>query len=215
MRENLIEENSFDEDFEDMEKQYSDSINELNQSLGEIKLTETENTNETQKLLASFGFRKFEVPPLLCKHPPPASGKDDDLNNIKEIMDEAMLKLGYQSGVKKQTERILCRADQKIGNHILQLMSMNEKYLVILPEFPLLHLRKSKITILFSSYSDAGLVQLLQYMRDDDRDDWSKLVSAAHIDMATGNVKRIGQALHLAFLIQFAGTLGPDENIQF
>lgn len=92
---------------------------------------------------------------------------------------------------------------------------MNEKYLAILPEFPLLHLRKSKITILFSSYSDAGLVQLFQYMRDDDRDDWSKLVSAAHIDMATRNVKRIGQALHLAFLIQFASTLGPDENIQF
>lgn len=114
VRENLIEVNSFDEDFEDMEKQYIDSINELNQSLGEIKLAETENTNETQKVLGSFGFQKFELPPLLCKHPPPASGKDDDLNNVKEIMDEAMLKLGYQSGVKKQTERILCGADKKM-----------------------------------------------------------------------------------------------------
>ena len=215
VRKDLIEENSFDEDFEEMEKQYEASLTELNESMGEIKLSETANTHPTQRILGSFGFHKFEVPPLLCKHPPPATGRDDDINNVKQIVDDVMLKLGYETGIKNLTERILCGADQKIGNNILKLMSMNEKYLAILPEFPLLHLRKSKITILFRSYKDAGLLQLLQYMRDDDRDEWSKLVSAAHIDMATRNVKRIGQALHFAFLLQFAATLEPEERMKF
>ena len=215
VRKDLIEENSFDEDFEEMEKQYEASLTELNESMGEIKLTETTNNNQSENILGSFGFHKFKVPPLLCKHPPPATGRDDDINNVKQIVDDVMLKLGYKTGIKKLTERILCGADQKIGNNILRLMSMNEKYSAILPEFPLLHLRKSKITILFSSYNDAGLLQLLQYMRDDDRDEWSKLVSAAHIDMATRNVKRIGQALHLAFLIEFAATLEPEDRAKF
>ena len=215
VRKDLIEENSFDEEIDEMEKQYEASLTELNESMGEIKLSETTNTDQTQRILGSFGFHKFEVPPLLCKHPPPATGRDDDINNVKQIVDDVMLKLGYKTGIKKLSQRILCGADQKIGNNILRLMSMDEKYLAILPEFPLLHLRKSKITILFSSYNDAGLLQLLQYMRDDDRDEWSKLVSAAHIDMATRNVKRIGQALHLAFLIQFAATLESEDRIKF
>ena len=94
-------------------------------------------------------------------------------------------------------------------------MSINEKYEAFLPEFPLLHLRKSMITILFSAYNDAGLFHIIRYMRDDDKQEWSNLVSVHHIDMATRNVRRISISLHLAFLITFAKHLPELECEEF
>ena len=35
-----------------------------------------------QTLLSTFGFEKFVVPPLLSRHPPPATGRDDDVMKI-------------------------------------------------------------------------------------------------------------------------------------
>ena len=67
------------------------------------------------------------------------------------------------------------------------------------------------ITILFSSYNDAGLIHILKFMRDDNRQNWSKLISAQHIDAATRNVKRIGMALHLAFLVSFVKHLSAPQ----
>ena len=83
--------------------------------------------------------------------------------------------------------------------------------MAFMPEFPLLRLRKSKITILLSAYKDAGLVQLLRIMRDDDKSDWSKLASATHIDVATRYVKRLARSFHLVFVIDFSQTLGKEE----
>lgn len=94
-------------------------------------------------------------------------------------------------------------------------MGSNEKYHFFLPEFPLLYLCKSMITILFSSYQDAGLVHLLKYMRDADQENWSRLVSTDHIDAATKNVKRLGQAINLAFLVTFAKHLPVTECEMF
>ena len=157
--------------------------------------------------VGSFGFNKFEVPPLLTRHPPPAIGRDDDEAKIKEILDNILLKLGYLTSQKKRADKILCGPDNKIGSCLLKLMESNEKYQMFLPKFPLLHLRKSMITILFSSYHDAGLVHLLKYMRDVDQDNWSRLAFIHHIDAATRNVKRLGQAINLAFLITFTKQL--------
>ena len=141
----------------------------------------------------------------------PAVGRDDDISKIREILDDVLLKLGHLTNAEGQTNRILCGPDHKVGNSVLKLMSVNEKYASFLPEFPLLHLRKSMITILFSAYNDAGLFHILRYMRDDDKQEWSNLVSVHHIDMATRNVRRLSIALHLAFLITFAKTLPESE----
>ena len=53
--------------------------------------------------------------------------------------------------------RILCGPDNKIGKCVFSLMETNRLY-VLLPEFPLLHLRKSEITSLFGAYKDDEIV---------------------------------------------------------
>ena len=166
-------------------------------------------------LLASFGFSKFIVPPLLCRHPPPAVGRDDDIYITKQILDDTLKKMGYLASRKKCMNRILCGPDNKIGKSILMLMATDPKYKAFLVEFPLLHLRKSKITILFSAYQDAGIVEILQYMRDDKQDDWKRLVSVQHIDIATRHVKRIAASLHIAFLVVFTKSLPANEQQLF
>lgn len=60
------------------------------------------------------------------------------------------------------------------------------------------------ITILCSGYKDAGLIQLIQFMRDDYTEEWQKLVSLQHINTATKVIKRLAVSLHLAFLIVLA-----------
>ena len=155
-----------------------------------------------------FGFKKYHPPPLLCRHPPPAIGRDDDVHKLKEVLDDILIKLQHDNLLHK-ADRILFGPDNKIGANLFKL---GGKYRAFLAEFPLLHLRKSKITILFSAYKDAGLLHILKYMRDDDRQEWAKLITAQHIDLATRNVKRLSQALHLSFLVCFIQTLPPLEG---
>ena len=167
-----------------------------------------ENSSNTQPIPASFGFEKFQPPELLCRHPPPAIGRDDDIVKLKEILDDQLIKMGYKDeNYQGKSDRILVGADHKIASNLIKLISRDAKYSIFIPEFPLLHMRKSKITTLFSAYKSAGLLQLLQYMRDDDRDEWSKLASAEHIDAATRNVKRLAVSIHLALLLQFMTSL--------
>ena len=187
---------------------------ELEKSFLNLSIVE-EQEPSGKEIIESFGFTKFTVPPLLTRHPPPAVGRDDDTSKIREILDDVLLKLGYLTNTKCITNRILCGPDHKVGNCLLKLMSINEKYEKFLPEFPLLHLRKSMITILFSAYNDAGLFHILRYMRDDDKQEWSNLVSVHHIDMATRNVRRISISLHMAFLISFAKNLPESDCEEF
>ena len=188
---------------------------ELENSFLNLSIVEEQEPTSGKEILESFGFTKFTVPSLLTRHPPPAVGRDDDTSKIREILDDVLLKLGYLTSTKTANNRILCGPDHKVGNCLLKLMSVNEKYETFLPEFPLLHLRKSMITILFSAYNDAGLFHILRYMRDDDKQEWSSLVSVHHIDMATRNVRRISISLHLAFLISFARFLPESECEEF
>ena len=122
------------------------------------------------------------------------------------------MKLGYITENTNSLNRILCGTDNKIGKCLLELMETDSKYKMLLPEFPLLHLRKSKITVLFSAYQDARLVQLMKFMRDDREDDWRKLVSVQHIDTATKYVKRIAQSMNLALLVTFLKSLTKDDQ---
>ena len=192
-------------------------ISELGQSVENISLFDTDHATQSNEvdlcdMLKLFGFSKFQVPPLLCRHPPPAIGRDDDKMKIKEILDDVLLKLGYTTENTNSLNRILCGPDNKIGKCLLELIETDNKYKMLLPEFPLLHLRKSKITVLFSAYKDAGLVQLMKFMKDDNEEDWKKLVSVQHIDTATKYVKRIAQSLNLAILVTFLKSLTKDDQ---
>ena len=52
-------------------------------------------------------------------------------------------------------------------------------------------------------------------MRDDDKSDWSKLMSVTHIDMATRYVKRLALSFQQAFVIVFSQTLDQEELESF
>lgn len=195
-------------------------LSDLELSIGAMSISEDDcdgilNYKLVQELLSSFSFRKFKVPKLLCRHPPPALGRDDDITKIREILDDILMKIGYTTDGTKAVNRILCGPDHKIGQCLLKLINTDSKYRSLLTEFPLLHLRKSKINTLFSAYKDAGIVQLVQFMKDDNQDDLAKLVSIQHIDVATRYVKRLALALHLAFMICFTQTLEADELESF
>ena len=203
-------------DFSDEE---SELLPALEKSIENMSILEEESVEETalsiQSLLKSFGFTKNVVPPLLTRHPPPAIGRDDDPSKIREILDDVLLKMGYEADPKRAVNRILCGPDNKIGKSLLNLLNVDKKYRAFLPEFPLLHLRKSKINILFSSYGEAGLVQLLRVMKNEDQEEWAKLVSIQHIDMATKHVRRLAIALHLAFLISFMDYIKSEDLHEF
>ena len=158
-----------------------------------------------------FGFKKHVCEQLLTRHPPPASGKDDDPDKLREILDDFLLKMGYHE-ISGNEEKILFGPDHKIGKNLLSLRNHTSKYGIFIPEFPLLHVRKHKITILFSAYKDVGIVQLLRYMRDEEEEDWRKLLSAEHIDTATRHIRRLSITFHLAFLVTFIKSLPAHQR---
>ena len=97
--------------------------------------------------------------------------------------------------------------DHKISKNLLQLIKENKLFHQFLPEFPALHLRKSKIVNLFGAYKAAGLVHLIKYMKDSEQEDeWMKLITLQNIETATKNITRLSMALHLAFIVKFITT---------
>ena len=157
-----------------------------------------------------FGLKKHNAPPLLCRHPEPYAGRDDDPMKLKEIATDTLIKMGIYSDEPDMSTRILFGPDHKIGKNLLAMVKQR-KYSPFLPEFPCLHARKSRITIMFSAYKKSGLMQLLQYMRDDDSNEWASLISAHHIDVATRYVMRLAKAFRLAFIMKFSCELSEDE----
>jgi hypothetical protein len=184
-----------------------DSLYAVGNALESIELESPQNQTEP----THFGFSKYIVPPLLTRHPPPACGRDDNIEILRGILDDVLLKLGHHElGSSNKHRKILFGPDNKIGKNLLILRKSDPMYTVFIPEFPLLHVRKSKITVLFSAYKNAGILELLRFMRDDEEDDWIKLVSLAHIDTATRNVHRLAMSLHLAFIVSFIKSLDPE-----
>ena len=178
-----------------------------------VETTETETSHITLPIPAQFGFAKHIAPPLLVRHPEPYAGRDDDPVKLKEIASDVLIKLGLYDN-PDNSQRILFGPDHKIGQNVLQMVKM-KKFATFLPEFPCLHLRKSCITITFSAYKHAGLMQLIQYMRNDDSTEWAKLISAKHIDVATRYVKRLATALRMSFLLKFWSELPSKEASEF
>ena len=92
---------------------------------------------------------------------------------------------------------------------------MNPVYKSFIPEFPLLHLRKSKITTLCSAYKQAGLTEILKYMTDNEKEtDILKIIGIEKIDKATRNIKRPSMALHTACMIEFIKTLKTEMDVK-
>ena len=170
---------------------------------------------EILHMLNDFGIEKYSVDSLLTLHPPPASGRDDDVEKLYEILSEILSKSGYIAGGLEAENRLLLGADHKIGKNLIILMKRDKKFLKFLPEFPPLHLRKSKINTFFSAYKDTGIFHVLMYMRDDGISEWSKLADSTHIDAATRTVRRIALGLQMAFLITFTKSLPQPDAMKF
>jgi hypothetical protein len=152
---------------------------------------ESDGKEEEVPLPALYGFRKHILAPLLCRHPEPYAGGDDDPTKLREIANDVLVRMGHYEG--DRGSKILFGPDHKIGKNLMTMIKQEKKYESFLPEFPCLHLRKSRITIIFSALKNTGLMQLLQYMRDHDSNEWAKLTTAQHIDTATRNVNRLAR----------------------
>lgn len=85
-----------------------------------------ETAHSIKRLLKSFGFTKNKVPPLLTRHPPPAVGRDDDPSKIREILDDILVKMGYDADPNRSVNRFLCGPDNKIGKCLLDLLNMDK-----------------------------------------------------------------------------------------
>lgn len=196
-------------------------ITELEASFEQISFCDTDDEEKNENIPNKFGFHKFSPPSLLTRHPPPAIGRDDNVNKLKEILSDILIKSAICKNPSQcknmhaATEKVLCGPDQKIGSNLIKLIKSGNQFNHFLPEFPVLHLRKSHITILFSSYKTAGLLELLQFMKDEDQNEWIKLLSIEHIDVATNNVMRLSVAFHTALLAKFRSELNAEESSQF
>ena len=166
----------------------------------------------TCSLPVLYGFKKFILPPLLTRHPPPYAGRDDDPIKLREILDELLVRMGYYDDAMPKF-KILFGPDYKIAQHLLVLVRQHEKYKTFMPEFACLHFRKSRMTIAFSAYKDAGMMQLLYYMKDSEGNDWAQLTNTHHIDVATGNIRRLSFTLHMAAILKFMASLPRDEAV--
>lgn len=184
----------------------------------ELRCKAVPSQNLSENIAHDFGLHQYKPPPMLCRHPPPAVGRDDDKEQLRHILNDFLMKAGYSTpGVRtNHKDRILFGPDHKVGKNLLQLISEDKKFAVFLPEFPLLHLRKSKITTIGSAYKHAGIIQLLKYMRDEDKEnEWAKLATTVHIEAATRVMRRLSLSLHVAFLLVFMRTMSSSENNEF
>ncbi|XP_070203435.1 uncharacterized protein [Littorina saxatilis] len=165
----------------------------------------------------SMGFRVYCPPPLISRHPPPYTGRDDDLMKLREILTDILVKTGFFFAGKhkkfpgRDESRIILAPDHKIAANLFRLMKENSMFQIFLPEFPLLHLRKSKIVNLLSAYKDAGLSSLTRFLHDSEETDLKKIVRPENIESATTFVKRLALALQTAFFLTFHRSLSPED----
>ncbi|WAR09222.1 LOW QUALITY PROTEIN: hypothetical protein MAR_019180 [Mya arenaria] len=163
-----------------------------------LELTSDEDEDSCM-IFNSLGFKQFKPPLLITKHPPPAMGRDDDIKKLKEVLDDVLMKT---DNCTVDAHKIIFAPDHKIAANLLRLQDNNPRYRTFLPEFPVLHLRKSKITILCSAYKDAGILYILKYMGDEEFQEWKKLIFA---EMATRYIRRLAVALHMTFFCSHCG----------
>ncbi|CAC5383204.1 unnamed protein product [Mytilus coruscus] len=143
-----------------------------------------------------------------CHTSASSSCRDDDILVLKKVLDDILIKTDFN--VKE--DKIIFAPDYKIAKYLLKLIDSTEKYKVLILEFPILHLRKSKITNLISAYKTTGLLHILRYMKDEENEkDWTKLLTIENIETATRNIWRLSVALHLSFFVCYVSALTEEE----
>lgn len=121
------------------------------------------------------------------------------MNVLRSILQDILIKLGRYPDTETKG-RFLFAPDYKIAKNLVHLMKTDNKFKAFLPEFPILHLKKSKINNIFAAYKEAGLINLLKYMKDAEQEkDWMELISLRNIETAARNIKRLPLAFHIAF----------------
>lgn len=123
---------------------------------------------------------------------------------INQSLEKFLMTFFIKSGLfvlpGKEKEKILIAKDHKVALNVFELMKL-PRYRFVLPEFPVLHLMKSKITNLISAYKPAGIIQISKYMKDaEEETDWKKIVTISEIENTVKFIKRLSLALHLPFL---------------
>ncbi|CAC5363774.1 KIF21 [Mytilus coruscus] len=116
---------SLGDEYEIRLEENSENVREIEKMLGAISHIDTEDNDatlseEVQKQLFSI----FKTNPILTRHPSPASGRDDDIMVLKNVLDDILLKTEH--GGNK--ERILFAPDFKITNNLFKLMDSSPKY---------------------------------------------------------------------------------------
>ena len=163
----------------------------------------------------NFNIKQTKAPNAIFYKHLTKIGRDDDIEKLKQILTDLQAKL-CEEPHETTSDRILFGGDHKLANNLVKLMSSHgADFSKFLPIPPVLHLRKSRINTLFSTYEAAGIVQILQVMRNDDRKDWTMLAGKDHIDMATQNVRRIALAIQMALQVMFSLTLSLTDRKQF
>ena len=117
-----------------------------------------DNQDESRSANKMLGFNIFKTPDMLCRHPAPYTGRDDDIQRLEVVLEDILVKTGKHPGFSNDDgSRILFAPDHKISSNVFILAKKNNMFKKYLLEFPLLHLRKSKITNLLAAYKDACL----------------------------------------------------------
>ncbi|WAR18082.1 hypothetical protein MAR_032676 [Mya arenaria] len=74
------------------------------------------------KMLLKLDFQHYKPPPLLSRHPTPAIGRDDDIQKLKEILDDVLSKT---DSTKDTSHKILFAPDHKIAVNLMKLIYFN------------------------------------------------------------------------------------------
>ncbi|KAH3716541.1 hypothetical protein DPMN_059265 [Dreissena polymorpha] len=84
----------------------------------EASVSSTRNADHYEnRVLSHLGFKKYNLPPLLSRHPPPVVGRDDDIQKLKEILDDVLVKT---DNTKETSNKILFAPDHKIAVNLLE-----------------------------------------------------------------------------------------------
>ncbi|WAQ96121.1 hypothetical protein MAR_028811 [Mya arenaria] len=76
------------------------------------------------KMLLKLDFQQHKPLPLLSRHPPPAIGRDDDNQKLKEILDDVLIKT---DSTKDTSHKILFAPDHKIAVNLMKLRETNKR----------------------------------------------------------------------------------------
>ena len=137
--------------------------------------------SQQQLVPKRFGIHQTKAPAEIVYKNLTRLGRDDDIDKLRKILKELWTKLHRGCVDITSCEKVLFGGDHKLANNLLKLQAQDDFFSKFLPLPPILHLRKSHINTLFSAYEKAGIIQILQVMKNDVRQDREVLAGKDHI----------------------------------